>query len=71
MRWLSTAPDIDNPTRVVHHNEVDLRLRQRSAAVDAGVELPNITDGYTGNAPDLGAYELGKDLPHYGPRSQP
>jgi hypothetical protein len=32
------------------------------------VALPNITDGYTGRAPDLGAYEYGVPLPHYGPR---
>ena len=37
-------------------------------AVDVGCELPNLTDGFTGDAPDLGAYELGKPLPVYGPR---
>jgi hypothetical protein len=31
--------------------------------------LPNATGGYSGNAPDLGALELGQPLPHYGPRS--
>jgi hypothetical protein len=46
----------------------DLRIKQRSAAVDAGVELANINDGYTGKAPDLGAYEAGQPLPLYGPR---
>jgi hypothetical protein len=30
--------------------------------------LPNITDGYLGRAPDLGAYEFGVPPPHYGPR---
>ncbi len=30
---------------------------------------PNVTDGYSGKAPDLGALELGAPLPHYGPRS--
>ncbi|MBT4819704.1 MAG: right-handed parallel beta-helix repeat-containing protein, partial [Lentisphaerae bacterium] len=30
-----------------------------SAAVDAGVVIPGITDGFTGAAPDLGAYERG------------
>jgi hypothetical protein len=64
----AAPPDFSNPTRVVRHDEVDLRLREDSAAVDAGVVLPNITDGYTGKAPDLGAYELGTELPHYGPR---
>ena len=37
-------------------------------AVDAGVILPNINDGFVGTAPDLGAYELGQPLPTYGPR---
>jgi hypothetical protein len=48
--------------------DVDLRLKPGSAAVDAGVLLPNINEGFTGKAPDLGAYEDGKDLPFYGPR---
>src|SRR5262249_455041 len=38
-----------------------------SAAIDAGTVLPNITDGFTGRAPDLGALELGRPAPHYGP----
>ena len=46
----------------------DLRLAMNSNAVDAGVVLPNINDGYQGRAPDVGAYELGRPLPHYGPR---
>jgi hypothetical protein len=36
--------------------------------VDAGVRLPNVNDGFTGKAPDLGAYEVGEPVPHYGPR---
>lgn len=47
---------------------VDLRLRPDAQAVDAGQPLPGIDDGFKGKAPDLGAYELGTDLPHYGPR---
>lgn len=47
---------------------VDFRLKAKSKAIDAGVALPNITDGYTGKAPDLGALEAGKPLPVYGPR---
>lgn len=62
------APDFTDPTRLYSPADVDLRLRERSAAVDAGTALPNLTDGYTGRAPDLGAYEIGIDLPHYGPR---
>ncbi len=46
----------------------DLRLKAGSAAVDAGLFIPNVNGGFTGDAPDLGAYELGQELPHYGPR---
>ena len=35
------------------------------------VVLPNVTDGYSGKAPDLGAYEYGQPVPHYGPRAKP
>lgn len=37
-------------------------------AVDAGIALFNINNGFSGSAPDLGAYEQEKDLPHYGVR---
>jgi hypothetical protein len=46
----------------------DLRLSPQSEAIDAGVTLSNINDLYDGAAPDLGAYERGRPLPHYGPR---
>lgn len=48
--------------------DVDFRLRLGSAAIDKGTILPGITDGFTGKAPDLGAYEYGKPVPGYGPR---
>jgi hypothetical protein len=63
-----TPPDPTNPQRIYKPADYDFELNPDSAAVDAGVALPNITDGYTGKAPDLGAYELGKPRPHYGPR---
>jgi hypothetical protein len=50
---------------------MDFRLRPNSAAIDAGVALPTINDGYQGRAPDLGAYEAGQTPPVYGPRSLP
>ena len=64
-------PDKSDPQRLYDPEDFDFRLQPGSAAVDAGVELPTITDEFTGKAPDLGAYELGKPMPHYGPRSQP
>jgi hypothetical protein len=47
----------------------DLRIKAGCKAEDAGQVLPGINDGYRGKAPDLGAYELGEELPHYGPRA--
>jgi hypothetical protein len=37
----------------------DFTLKPDSPAVDAGIKIPGITDGYVGKAPDIGAYELG------------
>lgn len=48
----------------------DLRLREGSAAIDAGEVLPCYNDGFKGKAPDLGAYEFGGEVPHYGPRPE-
>ncbi len=61
-------PDKSDPQRLYKPGDFDFRLKPGSAAVDAGVLLPTINDGYTGKAPDLGAYELDRPLPHYGPR---
>jgi hypothetical protein len=49
-------------------DEVDLRIKSDGLVADAGCRLPGINDGYLGEAPDLGAYEVGQPLPHYGPR---
>ena len=46
----------------------DLRLAPGSEARDRGAILPGINDGFEGKAPDLGAYESGAPIPHYGPR---
>ena len=46
----------------------DFRLNPGSPAVDAGVALPGLNDGFKGKAPDLGAIELGDEPPRYGPR---
>jgi len=46
----------------------DLRPRAGAKVVDAALAIPNINDGYLGRAPDIGAYEAGQKLPHYGPR---
>ncbi|MFC2076478.1 right-handed parallel beta-helix repeat-containing protein [candidate division KSB1 bacterium] len=46
----------------------DLRPLPGSAVVDVGQRLANVNDGYLGDAPDIGAYEAGQEMPHYGPR---
>ena len=48
---------------------VDFSLKPGSAAIDKGTFIPNVTDDYTGAAPDLGALEQGRPLPHWGPRN--
>ena len=48
--------------------DFDFDLRPGSAAVDAGVRLTGVNDDFTGRAPDLGALEVGRPVPHYGPR---
>lgn len=39
----------------------DFTLVASSKAIDAGVEVLGITDGFTGVAPDVGAFEFGKE----------
>ena len=46
----------------------DLSIKANSAAIDAGVIVPNITESFHGKAPDLGALEFGLPIPHYGVR---
>jgi hypothetical protein len=43
-------------------------LDAASNAVDAGLRLPNINDDYTGEQPDIGVLERGRDAPTYGVR---
>ncbi|MDB4957964.1 MAG: hypothetical protein JWO36_5533 [Myxococcales bacterium] len=47
---------------------VNPTLATGSPAIDRGIVLPNIDDGYQGAAPDLGALEAGCDAPIYGVR---
>jgi hypothetical protein len=54
----------------VAQNAPDLRLAPGTEAIDAGVVMPGLNDRFKGKAPDLGAYELGQDLPQYGPRPE-
>ena len=62
------AQDLKRVQALYKGEDLDFRLKPGSAAVDRGVVLPNVTDGFTGKAPDLGALEVGQQPPHYGPR---
>jgi hypothetical protein len=62
------AQDLKNVQKLYKAEDLDFRLRPGSAAIDRGVVLPNVTDGFAGLAPDLGALEAGQAPPHYGPR---
>ncbi len=61
-------PDAANRHAVYHAMDLNFRLKPTSKAVDAGVVIPTVNDGYAGRAPDLGALEVGNPAPKYGPR---
>lgn len=42
-------------------NNLDWTLKSGSSAIDFGREIAGITDGFSGAAPDAGAYEFGND----------
>jgi hypothetical protein len=61
-------PDPAYRHAVYHALDLNFRLKPAGKAVDAGVIIPTVNDGFTGRAPDLGALEAGKPVPRYGPR---
>ena len=63
------GPAADKPHAVYRAKELNFQLRQGGKAVDAGMRIPNVNDGFAGKAPDLGALELGRPEPLYGPRN--
>jgi hypothetical protein len=68
------APVFRGGLAAVPHEEMaapgDVELAAGSAALDRGIVLPNLNDGFTGAAPDLGAVEAGCPQPVYGPRPE-
>ena len=50
---------VTSDSRFVNASGGDFHLQSGSPAIDAGRQLPGITDGFAGNAPDIGAYEFG------------
>jgi hypothetical protein len=64
----NVRPPGPDPRTLYKPADFDFQLRPGSGAVDAGVRLPGVNDGFTGRAPDLGAYEVDRPVPAYGPR---
>jgi hypothetical protein len=64
------AKDLLRVQKLYKASDADFRLKPGSAAVDRGIVIPNVTDGFAGQAPDLGALEVGQAPPIYGPRPQ-
>jgi hypothetical protein len=62
------AKDLATVQRLYQAEDLDFALKPGSAAVDRGTVLANVTDGFSGAAPDLGALEVGTPRPVYGPR---
>lgn len=60
--------DPSNRHTVYHAMDLNFRLKPGSKAVDAAIALSTVNDGFAGKAPDLGALEIGKPEPRYGPR---
>jgi hypothetical protein len=63
-----TPADPATRYKVYHAMDLNFRIKQGSEAVDAGVHIPTVNDDFAGDAPDLGALEVGQPEPHYGPR---
>ncbi|MDA1235167.1 MAG: right-handed parallel beta-helix repeat-containing protein [Acidobacteria bacterium] len=66
-----TPPDPSKRHAVYHAMDLNFRLKAGSKVVDAGVPIPTVNEGFAGSAPDLGALEVGKPEPVYGPRWLP
>ncbi len=57
-RWIGQpASGITAAPRFADRRDHDYRLMPSSPAIDAGVRVPGVTDGWAGLAPDLGAIE--------------
>ncbi len=63
------AHDTRTVQKLYDAKDIDFRLKPGSPVIDRGIPLPNVTDGFAGRAPDLGAIEFGDQPTHYGPRS--
>jgi hypothetical protein len=65
------AQDAATVQKLYDAGDLDFRLKPESPAVDRGLPLATVTDGFAGRGPDLGALERGQPPPVYGPRPKP
>jgi hypothetical protein len=61
-------PDPTREYAVYHAMDLNFQLKAGGKAIDAGITIPTVNEEYSGQAPDLGALEVGAPPPHYGPR---
>lgn len=64
------SPLAANPYKVYHAVDLNFKLSASGKAIDAGIPIPNVSDRFSGKAPDLGAWEAGDPEPVYGPRGE-
>ncbi|MBM3821818.1 MAG: hypothetical protein FJ404_02825 [Verrucomicrobia bacterium] len=62
-----SRPDPQHRHTLYHAMDLDFSLKSESPVIDAGVRIPTVNEDHSGKGPDLGAWEHGKPLPHYGP----
>ena len=56
---LVLSNNLTSDPNFVNASASDFRLTAGSSAIDAGVQIPGVTDGFLGSAPDIGACEYG------------
>jgi hypothetical protein len=66
--FVNAGPPEEGKTYVP--TDYNLRLKPGANSIDAGTIIPQVTDRFTGSAPDLGCYEQAQPIPHYGPRER-
>lgn len=66
----ASPPNAGNYGKPYEAADLNFSLKSGGKAVDAGVKIPNVNSGFSGRAPDLGAYEVGQPPVVYGPRGR-
>ena len=61
-------PDPSQRHAAYHAMDLNFALKPGGKAIDAGVVIPTVNEGFKGAAPDLGALEAGAPPLRYGPR---